>query len=333
MRIAVDAMGGDYAPGAVVAGAIDAARRLGLDIALTGPPAEIASLLEREAPLPRGVEAVAAPDIVGMDEHPADVVRRKPRSSIAVGLDLVKSREADAFVSAGNTGAVMAYAVLRLGRVSGVERPALGAVFPSAQGPVLVLDVGANADSRPSYLVQFAQMGVAYAERVLGVPAPRVGLLNIGEEEAKGSQLAQEAHRLLAASGLPFAGNVEGTDIPRGAVSVVVTDGFTGNVALKVAEGVSEFITGALRQEITSRPHYRLAALLLRPAFRALRQRLDYAEYGGAPLLGVNGVVIVAHGRSDARAIFSAIRAARDAVQGGLVDAIRDAAGRGRRGT
>ena len=329
MRIALDAMGGDHAPEAVVRGGVEAARRLGVGVGLVGRPDAVQRAMAPLGPPPGGVSIVPAADVISMDEHGAPAVRQKRNASIPVGLREVKEGRAAAFVSAGNTGAVMAGAVLFLGRVRGIERPALGALFPAAGGrQVLVLDVGANADVKPEYLVQFAEMGCAYAQRALRVPSPRVALLSIGEEASKGNQLVQETHAALASRrGINFIGNAEGKDIPRGVAEVVVTDGFTGNVALKVAEGAVEFILQELRGALTSRLHYRLAAAVLMPAFRALRSRLDYKEYGGAPLLGVEGVVIVAHGRSDAHAITNAVRAARDAVAGDVVGAIRGVKG------
>jgi glycerol-3-phosphate acyltransferase PlsX len=315
-------MGGDDAPLVVVAGAVNAVRNHGVPVTLVGPEAVVRDILRGFAPLPAGLDVRHAPQVVGMGEHPSNVLRQQTESSIAVGIDMVRDGAADAFVSAGNTGAVMAFALLHLGRLPGVERPALGTTFPTRRGRCLLLDAGANADCRPSYLVQFAHMGLAYSRRVLGVAAPTVGLLNIGEEPSKGSQFTLEVHQLLQASGLPFAGNVEGKDVTRGAVDVVVTDGFTGNVAIKVAEGVAEFVTSLLRESLTSSWHVKLLAGLLRPALRSVGRRLDYAETGGAPLLGVNGVVVVAHGRSNARAIENAILVAARSVEGGLLEAI-----------
>ncbi len=326
MRIALDAMGGDHAPDAVVRGAVRAVRELGVEVALVGPPDVVQRALAPLGPPPGGIAIVPAADVIGMEEHGATAARHKRGASINVGLREVKDGRAAAFVSAGNTGAVMAAAVMVLGRVRGIDRPALGALIPAHGGRrVLLLDVGANAEVKPQYLVQFAEMGRAFAHRAMGAPSPRIGLLSIGEEATKGNPLVQEVHTALAArADLDFIGNVEGKDILRGVADVVVTDGFTGNVALKVAEGVAEYIMAELRASLTSRPHYRLAAAVLLPALRALRIRLDYAEHGGAPLLGVEGVVVVGHGRSDARAIASAIRAARDAVAGDVVEAIRD---------
>lgn len=327
MRIALDAMGGDHAPGQIVRGAVLAARQLGVEVALVGDEETVRRAMRSDGPPDGRLTVVPAGSVIGMDEHGATAARQKRDASINVGLREVKEGRADAFVSAGNTGAVMAGSVFVLGRIRGVERPALGTVFPTAGGGrVMLLDVGANAESRASFLVQFAHMGDAYARAVLGLASPRIGLLSIGEEASKGNELIQDAHAGIAAQdGLRFVGNVEGKDIPRNVADVVVSDGFTGNVTLKVAEGVAEMILGDLRAVLTSKLQYKLAAAVLRPAFRTLRARLDYREYGGAPLLGVDGVVIVAHGRSDARAIVSALRVARDAAAGDVVGRIRAA--------
>ena len=327
MRIAVDAMGGDNAPRAIIEGAVLAARKLGVDIVLVGDEVRIREELARHSDVPASISVRHAAEVIAMDEHGAAAARNKRDASIPVAIRAVKTGEADAAVSAGNTGAMLAGGVLYLGRIRGIERPALGTVFPASGGRrVVLIDAGANAEVKPSYLVQFAEMGDAYARALLGLTRPSIGLLSIGEEASKGSSLIQETHALLQSHHrLNFAGNVEGKDLPRGTVDVVVTDGFTGNVALKLAEGVAGFITGELREILTSRLDYKLAALLLRPAFKQLRSRLDYQEYGGAPLLGVEGVVIVAHGRSDARAAFHAIRAARDAVRADVPQLIRSA--------
>jgi glycerol-3-phosphate acyltransferase PlsX len=314
MLIALDAMGGDHAPREVVRGAVQAVRRLGVEVVLVGAPAQIGAELDGAGGTPAGISVLPASEVIGMDEAPSAAVRHKRDSSILVGLNLVKSGRAQAFVSAGNTGAIMAGATLVLGRMPGIDRPALSTVLPARDGRrILLLDVGANADCRPAWLVQFAQMGQAYARDVLGIEQPRVGLLSIGEEASKGNQLVQETfEKLHELAGINFVGNVEGKDLPNAHADVVVTDGFTGNVALKTAEGVADFILRELRDVLTSRLQYKLAAAVLQPAFGLLRQRLDYAEYGGAPLLGVRGAVIIAHGRSNARAIASAIRAARE---------------------
>ncbi len=327
MRIALDAMGGDHAPQATVAGAVAAARELAIEVLLVGQPGPLEGELSRYDGA-AGVSIVPASEVVAMDEPPAAAVRGKPDSSIAVAMRLVKDGKAEAFVSAGNTGACMAAGVLLLGRAPGVERPALGTVIPAAGGRrTLLVDAGANAENRAPHLAQFALMGRAYAERVLGIPDPSVGLLSIGEEAAKGNPLVHEAYQLLEAlPGLRFVGNVEGRDIPRGVADVVVTDGFTGNVVLKCIEGTAEMLLQELRGAIRARLPARLGAALALGAFRELRRKLDYAEYGGAPMLGLRGVVIIGHGRSDARAVRNALRAARDAVDQHIVEAVTDMA-------
>ncbi|MCS6800414.1 MAG: phosphate acyltransferase PlsX [Chloroflexota bacterium] len=318
MEIVVDAMGGDHAPSEIVKGAQLAVRELGVAVTLVGPQA----LIERElAGASDGITVLDAASVIGMDEHPARAVRSKRDSSIVVGIERVKER-GGAFVSAGNSGATMAAALLTLGRLPGVDRPALATVFPTRTGRVVLIDVGANADVRPDWLRQFAVMGSLYAEIVLGISRPRVGLLSNGEEETKGNQLVQEAFPLLKEAGLNFIGNVEGRDIPAGTADVIVTDGFTGNVVIKLAEGVSETLFAILRDELTASIVTKVAAGFLRPAFRRIAKKLDYAEYGGAPLLGVRGLAIVAHGRSDARAIKAAIRVAKNAIDQRLVEAI-----------
>ena len=323
MIIALDAMGGDRAPGEPVAGALLASRDLGLQVALVGPPEVLRRELARHGPAPSGIELVAAGEAIGMEEAPVQAVRQKRDASINVAMELVKQGKADAVVSAGNTGAVMASALLKLGRVRGIERPAIGAMAPFNTNGMLVLDVGANADCKPSYLVQFAQMGAVYMEKVFGLRRPRVGLLNIGEEAAKGNELAQEAYIRLQQTDLHFVGNVEPDRIHHGPAEVIVTDGFTGNVAVKVTEGVADFIFSQLKASIASRLRYRLAALVLRPALLQMRRRMDYGEYGGAPLLGVNGVVIIAHGRAEAQAMKNALRLASEAASSGMLDAFR----------
>ncbi len=323
MIVALDAMGGDRAPAEPVRGALLAHKEFGVQVALVGSPELVREELSHHGAVPSGIDVVEAREAIGMDESPAQAVRQKKQASINVAMDLVKRGVAVGVVSAGNTGAVMASALLNLGRVPGIERPAIGTIAPYSDAGILVLDVGANADCKPSYLVQFAQMGSLYMERVRGVRHPRVGLMNIGEEATKGNELTQEVFPRLERSGINFIGNVEPDRIPHEVADVVVTDGFTGNVAVKATEAAIEFIFGQLRTALTSRLQYKLAALILRPAFTGLRTRLDYSEYGGAPLLGVNGVVIVAHGRADARAIKNALRAAREAASSGMIDAFR----------
>ena len=323
MIIALDAMGGDRAPVDPVRGAVLANREFGIDVALVGEPLALQVELERQGGEDLGIQIVSASEAIAMEEQPVQAVRQKKDASINVAMQLVKKGEAAAVVSAGNTGAVMASALLNLGRVPGIERPALGTIAPYTQTGILVLDVGANADCKPSYLVQFAQMGAVYAQKVLGLAQPRIGLLNIGEEESKGNELTQQVFALLRESDLNFIGNVEPDRIPLGVADVVVTDGFTGNVAVKAVEGMADFIFSQLKAGIMSRPQYRLAALVLRPVLLQMRRRMDYGEYGGAPLLGVNGVVIVAHGRADGQAIKNALRNAREAASSGMLDALR----------
>ena len=324
MRIAVDAMGGDNAPQVVVDAAVSTARQTSLEIILVGPTDRIDPLLKKHGAIPPNLSVHHAPQFVDMGEHPSTALRQKPDSSIAYGIQLVKDGDAQGFVSAGNTGAVMAFALHHLGRIPNIERPCLGAIFPTtAGGPCLIVDVGANADCKPGYLVQFAWMGSAYLKGTFGIDQPTVGLLNIGGEEGKGNQLAQAAYKLLQESGLPFVGNVEAQEVTKGAAQVVVTDGFSGNIAIKTAEGAGDFIFAEVRKALTERLIYKLAAMVLRPALRTVARRLDYSSYGGAPLLGVNGLVIIAHGRSNTTAIESAILKARDAAEGNVVEHIK----------
>ncbi len=335
--MALDAMGGDYAPAELVRGAVQAVREGGLRVLLVGPAATVEAELARQGirgpELASSIEVVPADETIEMGEHPAAAVRAKRGAPVVVAARLVKDGLADGFISAGSTGAAMAAALLVLGRIPGIERPALATVFPTVSGRCLLLDVGANAEVRPSHLAQFAVMGSLYSSRVLGVPSPRVGLLNIGEEETKGSQVAQEAHQLIkalgarAGAGFQFVGNVEGKDVPAGLADVVVSDGFAGNIALKMAEGMGELAFTLLKEEAGRSLRTRLGGLLLKPALRGIRSRLDYEEYGGAPLLGVNGVAVAAHGRSRARAILSALRVARHSAEVDLVGRIRSGAG------
>ncbi len=328
MRIVLDAMGSDRAPAADVEGAVRAARRFGHEIVLVGRQALIEAELAKHNAADLPLSIVPAEQVIGMDEHPSQAVRRKPDSSMVVGMGLVREGQADAFVSAGNSGGVLASALAgagRLGRIRGIRRPALSTVLPTVSGSCLMLDIGANTDCRPEWLVQFAVMGSIYAQRVLGVPNPRVALLSNGEEETKGDALVIEAHQALKqVQGLNFIGNAEGKDLPMGAADVIVADGFAGNVAIKTAEGVASMMLQLLRTHIKASPITAVGGLLAKPAFRQVARVLDYREYGGAPLLGVNGVVIIAHGRSDPLAIENAIRVAADAVAGGVVERIRE---------
>lgn len=329
MRILVDAMGSDRHPQPDVEGAVQAARGYGVEIVLIGKQDVMVAELAKHDLSGLSVSTVHASQVIEMKEHPANAVKSKKDSSMVVGMQMLKQKQVDAFVSAGNSGGVLAAALLYLGRLKGVKRPALSSIFPTRQGPCFLLDLGANADCKPEYLLQFGIMGSVYAERVLGIINPRVAIVSNGEEEGKGSTLVQEAYPLLKASGLNFVGNAEGKDIPAGLADVVVTDGFTGNVIVKLSEGVAAFLLDMIREEIKSRPLATLGALLARPAFDQVKKRLDYREYGGGPLLGVDGVVIVAHGRSDTMAMRNAIRVARQAVAQGTLNAIRDGIAQG----
>ena len=322
--VAVDAMGGDHAPRVVVQGAVVAACETpDLSVALVGRVSELRPLLPDPPP---NVRLVDAPDAVAMAEHPVSALRQKPRSSILVSLQMVKRGEAAACVSFGNTGAMMAAALVTLGRIPGVDRPALGAIFQNARGTVsLVLDVGANVDCRPAYLLQFAIMGKAYMARVLHHRNPSVALLNVGEEETKGNQFAQEAHQLLQQDEPNFIGNVDGTGVVQGSADIVVCDGFNGNVVVKISEGVADLITSQLRQTIRSRLRYAAGAWLLRGAFASMHERIDYQQVGGAPLFGVNGAVIIGHGRADAEAVASGIRLAHDVGRSTFVETMHQA--------
>lgn len=324
MTVAVDCTGGDDGEGPNVAGAVAAAKDFGIAVALIGRPERINAELAKHETGGLSLPVVDAPDEVEMDEHPAQAVRRKPRASVNVAMKMVKEGEASAMISAGNSGATMVSALFHLGRIAGIDRPAIGAIMPTLSGDLLLIDAGANTEVHPEYLVQFAQMGSIYMEKVRGVAKPRVGLLSSGEEETKGTKIVQETHQLLkATAGLHFVGNVEGKDLPKGACDVCVTDGFTGNVALKTAEGTASFMGAILRRELTRSLPRKLFAALLRPAFRAMRDELDPSREGGALLFGVDGVAVIAHGRSDARAIRNAIRVAKECVDGRAVEAIR----------
>ncbi|MBM4142086.1 MAG: phosphate acyltransferase PlsX [Lentisphaerae bacterium] len=324
MRIAVDAMGGDYAPREVVAGAAAAARDLqGFDrLILVGDEQAVRGELQRHGPVSPRIEIRHAAEVVGMDETPALAIRRKKDSSIGRAVDLVKQGEADAVVSAGNTGAVVVAATLKLRTLEGVERPAIAAVLPTQRHPLVLLDAGATIDCTPLHLAQFAVMGSVYSRVILGRPEPAVGLLSIGGEDIKGNETTKETFKLLSEAPLKFAGNVEGHDLFEGHTDVVVCDGFVGNIVLKTSESVAHAISHWMKQELTSNPVRMLGSALLYGAFRTMKRRMDPEMYGGAPLLGVNGVCIITHGASSSRAIFHAIRVASESVHqqiGGLI--------------
>jgi len=308
IRVAVDAMGGDRGPDEIVAGALDAASDTVTPI-LVGPKG-----LDTH-----GLELLEATDVIAMDEKPTEAVRAKPNSSLVVACRAAGEGKAQAVVSAGNTGAMLAACLLELRRIPGVRRPAIAVTIPARRGPSVLLDSGANAEARPEDLLQFAHMGVVFAEEILGVRDPQVRLLSIGEEPEKGNQLTLEAHELLSASDLSFAGNTEGRDLLVGAADVVVTDGFTGNITLKLLEGTITSLLEAFREEITATARGKLGGLLIRPAARRLRERLDPDTYGGAYLLGLRGLAVIAHGNSSRRAIANAIRLAARGVEHDVV--------------
>lgn len=324
VRIAVDAMGGDHAPGEIVAGAIRASEELDVTILLVGDHQQIQDSLKHHAHAPN-IEIVEADGVIAMDEG-LTRLRRKPKASINVVMDLVKQDCADAVVSAGHSGAAMAAASLRLGRIKGIDRPAIGAVFPTllAGKSVIILDVGANVDCRPKYLEQFALMGTIYSQYVMGVDQPKVGLLNIGEESSKGNDLALKTYELLEKNErIPFIGNAEGRDVLSGQFDVIVCDGFVGNVLLKFAEAVGEILLQIMREELPQGWRGKIGGQILRPNLKKLKQRVDHAEHGGALLFGVAGICIISHGSSQAPSIFNAIRLAKEAIDHQVIERIQ----------
>jgi len=306
--VAVDAMGGDFAPRHVVDGALAATRHFDLGVALVGPGALVDAELRRHADVDSTrIRIIDAPDVVEMDESPSAALRRKPGASIKVAAEAVARGEAAGLFSAGHTGATVMAAHGAFGMLPGVDRPALAATIPTRQRPAVLLDVGASVECRPQHLFQFAVMGSRYVRVAFGIEAPRVGLLSIGEEATKGNELTREAHQLLKAAPLQFIGNIEARDVYSGQADVIVCDGFTGNVALKISEGLVDVIEGLLSEELSSTITMRVGSLLTRRALRRFRRRVDYSEYGGAPLLGVGGVTVVGHGRSSAKAVRNAV--------------------------
>ena len=324
-RIAVDAMGGDFAPAEIVAGALRAKEELDVKILLVGDPEQIRACVSDARQL-NDIEIVPAEGTVEMHEEPLSALRRKPKASINVSMSLVKEGRADAVVSAGHSGAAMAAALLRLGRIKGIDRPAIGAIFPTVVTgkSVLILDVGANVDCKPKFLDQFALMGSIYAQHALGTPSPKVGLLNIGEEPSKGNDLAVTVHQRLADSDkINFVGNAEGRDVLSGQFDVIVCDGFIGNVLLKFAEAVGEAALQILREELPQGILGKLGVLLLRGNLKRIKQRVDHAEHGGALLLGVAGIAVISHGSSQAPSIFNAIRLSKEAVDNRVLEQIQ----------
>ena len=323
-RIAVDAMGGDHAPREIVAGALQAAADLPVEIILVGREEDVRREISSHAStVPPRVEIVDAREVVEMSDTALTPLRRKRDSSIRVCANLVAEGKADAFVSAGNTGASWTSAKMVMGMIEGVGRPALAAVVPHIGGHTLLLDVGANVDSKPHHLREFAVMGHFYAQMIFGIDNPRIGLLSIGEEEGKGNELTRETYRVLKETGLNFIGNAEGHDVYNGNAEVIVCDGFIGNVVLKASEALAEMVTKGLRDELTRTPVRKLGAFLAKRAFSDFKKQIDYSEYGGAPLLGVKGGCVVCHGRSNAKAIRNAIRMAGDFVENRIDAKIR----------
>jgi glycerol-3-phosphate acyltransferase PlsX len=311
-RIALDAMGGDAGPAPIVEGAVQAAAEFKVEIILVGDEGLIEKEIKRHSIKDLPLSVIHAPQRVEMGEPPSQVIRRKRQSSIWMATELVKEGKAEAVISAGNTGATMASALFILGPLQGIERPAIAALLPTLIGNSIMLDVGATVDCKPVNLLQFAVMGHEYAKREFGKASPKIGLLSIGEEDSKGNELTKETFKLLKSSSLNFIGNVEGSDVYAGHTDVVVCDGFIGNVALKISEGLADTISKLLKREIAVAPLGKLGYFFLKSRFKQFRRRVDYAEYGGAPLLGVNGICIISHGRSSAKAIKNAIKVATD---------------------
>ncbi|GJQ35764.1 MAG: phosphate acyltransferase [Anaerolineaceae bacterium] len=329
-RIVVDAMGSDEHPIPDVEGGVQAAREFGVEIIFVGDEAKIRPVLEKQNTEGLNIRVVHAPEMLTMEDKGEALVlkarSKEPKDSMAVGMDLVKNGEADAFVTAGNTGAGMVTALFRLGRIRGVDRPALAPIFPTATGSCIVLDIGANPDCKPENLIQFGILGSIYAEKVRGVKNPKVGLVSNGEEEGKGNELVKGATPLFKASKLNYFGNVEGKEVIGGAVDVAVTDGFTGNVMLKTAEAVGKLIVDFVRTTIKNgNLATKIGGLLVRPALSSLKKLMDPGEQGAAPMLGVNGLVFIGHGRSDAFAIKNAVRVAKEAVDVKVLDAMKNA--------
>jgi glycerol-3-phosphate acyltransferase PlsX len=325
ISIVLDAMGSDTHPAPEIDACLQSKALWGDPVTLVGPAEVLLPQLDARNVDSSIVTLVDAPDVLEMADHAAEAARGKTRSSMAVAMELLKSGQAQAFVTAGNTGGAMANALFRLGRIRGVKRPGLAGIIPVQGGRAVLIDMGANADCRPEYLQQFAVFGTLYAERVLGIDNPRIGLISNGEEPGKGSTLVRETYPLLEDSGLNFVGNIEAKEFYRGQVDVAVTDGFAGNVFLKASEAVASFLIGLLRQEIKAGLLTSVGGQLARPAFRRVASVLDPSEYGAAPLLGVDGLVFVGHGRSDAKALVNAIRVARQAVSAELLTAMREA--------
>ncbi|MBI5888622.1 MAG: phosphate acyltransferase PlsX [Deltaproteobacteria bacterium] len=324
MKIAVDAMGGDFAPAAVVEGSVLAASESGVPIILVGDREKVEDELGKHRVKGLDITVRHASEVVAMDESPSKAIRGKKDSSLRVSFDLVKKGEASAVVSAGNSGAAMAAGILLLKRIDGVDRPAIAVTVPTKKDPAVLLDVGGNVDCRPVHLVQFALMGEVYAKYILKKDRPRVGLLSNGEEEAKGNELTRETNALIKKTSINYIGYIEGRDIYRGDVDVVVTDGFVGNVVLKLSEGLIESFTSMLKDEIMQSISSKIGYMLAKNAFRKLKKKVDYAEYGGAPLLGIEGICIISHGRSTPKAIKNAVLKAHEFSKNKVNDHLRE---------
>lgn len=325
MKIVVDAMGGDYAPENIIAGVIDAIKEFNVNIVLIGQQERIEAELKKYSYPKDMIEIVHAPEVVAMDDHAAVAIRQKKNSSITLGVGLLKKPGYDAFVSAGNTGAVVAASTIVLGMIPGVDRPGIGVVIPSLKQFNLMIDMGANTAAKPEHILQYAKMAKVYVREVLGRQDPKVGLLNIGSEEGKGTGLEKEAYKLLEENEKSFIGNVEANEIYTGKADCIVCDGYVGNVALKVSEGLMESVGTLIKREIKKNPIAILGALMLKGALGKAKKSIDYAEYGGAPLLGVDGLVLIGHGRSSPKAVKNAIRQAKQEIEHNILVKIKEA--------
>jgi len=326
MKIVVDAMGGDNAPAVIIEGVIDAAKEYGEEILLVGDELQIKKELKKYKNVQNlPIRIIHSEEIITMNDSPVDAVRLKPNSSIVKGIKLVAEGVAEGFFSAGNSGAINATALMTLKRIEGVSRPAIATVFPTLLNPCVLIDIGANVDSKPKNLLQFAVMGSVYYKNLFKTEKPKIGLLSIGEEPSKGNELTLASYKLISESGLNFFGNIEGRDIPQGKVNVVVCDGFTGNIVLKLSEGISGFLVQLIKNEMKKNPiRIMTAAFILKSVFKHIKKKIDYAEYGGAPLLGVNGVCIIGHGSSNAKAIKNGIRVCIESVKNNIIGNIKN---------
>lgn len=315
MKIVVDAMGGDYAPQAVIAGVIEALKELKTDIVLIGRSADIQSELKKYHYDSARLDIIDAPEVVEMHEAPIASVRKKRNSSISLGVKLLKDKGYDAFISAGNTGAVVAASTIHLGMLPGVERPAIGVIIPTLKGFSFMTDMGANTEPKPEHLLQWALMARVYVKEVMDIANPSVGLLNIGEEEGKGTVFSKEAYKLMQDHLPSFIGNLEASEVYTGKSDIIICDGFVGNIVLKVSEGLAESVGKLIKREVKRSPLAMLGALLMSPTMKHIKKKADYSEYGGAPLLGVDGIVMISHGRSSPKAIKNAIRATQREIE------------------